>query len=367
MSGKVINIRLYLENGLSFGGSAFGYFRGEELTGELTVNTGLTGYQEIITDPASAGKILCMTTPLIGSYGLNLDDMQAEKPHLKALVVRHKSDYPSNWRCEMSLDGYLKQNRILGIEEIDPRALTRIARDAGPLKVLISANQNLTESQVQQKLSSIPKENLVEKVTTKQKHVIDGKKDGKELHIAVLDLGLKASVRASLQKRGARLTVFPAFTSSEDILGTQPDGIFLTSGPGSPDDIEGVVSTVAGLVEKKPVVGIGLGHLVLAKALGCGVTRMKFGHFGGNYPVKSVACGSAYITSQGHDYVVSVCPADVLPSYININDQSIEGIRHKTLHAASVAWAPEGNPGPNTDFVFDDFLKIIEEGRAHHA
>lgn len=367
MSGKNINIKIYLENGVTFGGSAFGYFKaGVELIGEIAVHTGLTGYQEAITDPAYSGKLLCMTTPLIGSYGINLDDMESDKPHIGALIVRHKSDYPNNWRCEMTLDGYLKQNRILGIEEIDPRALTRIARQVGPLKALISTEE-LTEYQVSEKLNAYKAENLVEKVTTKQKYVIEGKKGIKSLHIAVLDLGIKNSVLKSLQRRCAKLTVFPADTSVTEIIAEQPDGVLLSSGPGCPDDITYVIQMIAELVHKKPTVGMGLGHLVLAKALGCNVARMKFGHHGGNYPVKSKACGRAYITSQGHDYVVTECSEDVVPSYININDQSIEGIRHRKLQASSVAWSVTGSPGPDTDFIIDDFLRMIEDGRLFYA
>lgn len=362
-SGKNINIRLMLENGMSFGGSAFGYFKEEDdIMGEIIFNTGLTGYQEALTDPAYAGKLMCMTTPLIGSYGLNFEDMQSDKPRLSALIVRHKSDYPSNWRCEMTLDGFLKQNKILGMEELDIRALTRIMRESGIMKGIITT-RNLTENEIKEKFSSFTKENLTKKVTAKEKYVLEGR----GLHLALIDLGVKTSVIKSLQKKGAKLTVFPAFTPASQILEAKPDGIFLSGGPGSADNIPAIVSTVSELVKKKPVAGIGLGHLVLAKALGAAIAPMKFGHHGGNYPVKNLESGRAYITSQGHDYMVVDCPEDVVPTYINVNDKSIEGIKHKSLNAQSVQWAPEGNPGPETDFIFDDFLKMIEGGRVKNA
>ena len=363
---KEINVKIYLENGAVFGGKAFGYFKkGIELVGDIAVHTGITGYQEVISDPAYAGKLLCMTTPLIGSYGINLEDMESSKPHISALIVRHKSDYPNNWRCEMTLDGYLKQTKVLGIEEIDPRALTKIARQEGPMRALISTEE-LTYEQVVEKIRTHKTENLVEKVTTKEKYAFEGK-GIKSLHIGVLDLGVKSSLLKSLQRRGVKLTVFPANTSMDEILSNNIDGLFITGGPGSPDDIADVIQTVAELVQKKPIVGTGLGHLVLAKALGCTVERMKFGHHGGNYSVKSKADGRAYITSQGHDYVVTKCSQDVVPSYVNTNDGSIEGIRHRNLQASSVAWNITGSPGPDTDFVIDDFLRMIEDGRLFYA
>jgi len=363
MSGKNINIRLILENGQVFGGCAFGYFKeGEDVVGEMVFNTGLTGYQEALTDPAYTGKLMCMTTPLIGSYGLNFEDMQSDKPRLSALIVRHKSDYPSNWRCEMTLDGFLKQNKILGMEELDMRALTRIMRESGIMKGLITT-RDLTEDEIKQRFANHTNANLTKEVTTKEKYTVDGK----GLHLALVDLGVKASVVKALQRKGAKLTVFPAFTSASEILEAGADGIFLSSGPGVPDDMPAIVSTIAELAAKKPIAAIGLGHLVLARALGCTISPMKFGHHGGNYPVKSTETGRAYITSQGHDYIVTDCPADVVATYINVNDKTIEGIKHKTLNAASVQWAPEGNPGPETDFIFDDFLKMIEDGRVKNA
>jgi len=366
-SGKEINIKIYLENGAVFGGSAFGHFRkGVELVGELAVHTGLTGYQEVISDPAYEGAILCMTTPLIGSYGINLEDMESERPHIKTLIVRHKSDYPNNWRCEMTLDGYLRQTRVLGIEEIDPRALTRIARQHGPLKALIST-EDLTLEQVNEKIGAYKAENFVEKVTTKQKYTLEGKKGVSNLHIGVLDLGIKSSLLKSLQRRGVKLTIFPAGTSAAEIMEDEIDGLLLSGGPGGLAEIDYVVQTVVELVQKKPVVGTGLGHLVLAKALGCKVERMKFGHHGGNHPVKSKTNGRAYITSQGHDYVITECADGVEVSYVNINDGSIEGIKHKELKAEGVSWSVTGSPGPDTDFIIDDFLKMIEDGRLSYA
>ena len=363
MSSKSVKVQLILENGAVFYGNAFGYIK--EAVGEVVFNTGVVGYQEILTDPTYAGKIVCMTYPLIGNYGINLEDMESEKPRLAGFIVRGKCDYPNNWRMEMDLDGYLKQNKILGMEGIDTRALTRILRDNGTMKGIITIRVDaLTPSQVSQKFSTYSSRNIIEEVTTKEKYVIDGRGQ----HLAVIDVGIKNSILEALKKRGCKLSVYPAFASAEEILESGADGIFISNGPGDPQNIPSIIETVKELIGKKPIVGVCTGHQIISIALGCTVEKMTFGHHGGNHSVKYMDTGRCYATSQNHEFVVTKCADDVEATWINVNDGSIEGIRHKILPMVGVQFHPASCPGPNdTDFIFDSFLKIVEEGRKKHA
>ncbi len=355
---KTIKAELILQNGVKFTGSAFGYVK--ETVGEVVFTTSMTGYQETLTDPSFAGQIVTMTYPLIGNYGINLEDMESRKPFLKGFVVREKCDLPNNWRCEMELDGFLKQNKIMGIEGIDTRALTRILRDNGTMLGIITTRVNdLTPSQIKQKFDTYTNKDAVKEVTPKEKFVMNGK----GTHLAVIDCGIKKGILRDLNKRGCKLSVFPAFSTVDEILDCNPSAIFLGNGPGNPKDILTVVETVKTLIEKDiPVFGICLGHQIISLALGCNTSRLKFGHHGGNHPVKDIKTGRVYITSQNHEYVVSELSDDVEATFINVNDGSIEGIRHKTKPIYSVQFHPEAAPGPlDTQFLFDRFLKTIEE------
>lgn len=355
---KTIKAELILENGMKFKGSAFGYIK--ETVGEVVFTTGMTGYQETLTDPSFAGQIVTMTYPLIGNYGINLDDMESRKPFLKALIVREKCDMPNNWRCEMVLDGFLKQNKIMGLEGIDTRALTRTIREKGCMKGIITTRvDDLTPSQVKQKFDTYTNVYAVKEVTIDKPYTINGI----GTHLAVLDCGIKQGILRDLSKRGCKLSVFPAFTSAEEILDVNPDALFLGNGPGDPKDIPEVIETVKALIDSgKPVLGICLGHQLISLALGCNTTKLKFGHHGGNHPVKDLQTGRVYITSQNHNYVVCDLSDEVEPTFINVNDGSIEGIRHKTKPIYSVQFHPEASPGPlDTQMLFDRFLKIIEE------
>lgn len=355
---KTVKAELILENGMKFKGSAFGYIK--EAVGEVVFTTGMTGYQETLTDPSFAGQIVTMTYPLIGNYGINLDDMESTRPFLKGFVVREKCDMPNNWRCEMELDGFLKQNKIIGLEGIDTRALTRVLRDNGTMKGIITTRvDDLTPSQIKQKFDTYTNEFAVKEVTVAEKYVMNGK----GTHLAVLDCGIKHGILRDLQKRGCKLTVFPAFTSAEEMLECKPDAIFLGNGPGDPKDIPDVVETVKKLIDSGiPVLGICLGHQLISLALGCNTKRLKFGHHGGNHPVKDIKTGRVYITSQNHNFVVCDLSDDVEATFINVNDGSIEGIKHKTKPVYSVQFHPEASPGPlDTQVLFDRFLKIIEE------
>ncbi len=355
---KTIKAELILENGMKFKGNAFGYIK--ETVGEVVFTTGMTGYQETITDPSFAGQIVTMTYPLIGNYGINLDDMESRKPFLKALIVREKCDMPNNWRCEMELDGYLRQNKIMGLEGIDTRALTRTIREKGCMKGIITTRvDDLTPSQIKQKFDTYTNVNAVREVTIDEPYTVSGG----GTHLAVLDCGIKNGIIRDLAKRGCKLSVFPAYTSADEILSVNPDAIFLGNGPGDPKDIPEIVDTVKALIESgKPVLGICLGHQLISLALGCNTTKLKFGHHGGNHPVKDLQTGRVYITSQNHNYVVCDLCDDVEPTFVNVNDGSIEGIRHKTKPIYSVQFHPEASPGPlDTQVLFDRFLKIIEE------
>nr|WP_250278998.1 carbamoyl phosphate synthase small subunit [[Clostridium] colinum] len=351
--------KLILENGKVFNGKAFGYIK--ESVGEVVFTTGMTGYQETLTDPSFAGQIVTMTYPLIGNYGINLEDMESIKPYLKGFVVREKCDLPNNWRCEMELDGFLNQHKIVGIEGIDTRALTRTLRNSGTMRGIITIRDDLTPSQIKQKFETYTNKNAVKEVTIPEKYVINGR----GTHLAVLDCGIKKGILKELEKRGCKLSVFPAFATYDEIMGVNPDAIFLGNGPGDPKDIPTVVEVVKKLIETKiPVLGICLGHQILGLALGCNTKRLKFGHHGGNHPVKDLKTGNVFITSQNHEFVVCDLSDDVEPTFINVNDGSIEGIRHKTKPIYSVQFHPEANPGPlDMQFLFDRFLKIIEEGK----
>ncbi len=354
---KYTKAKLILENGKTFEGKAFGYIK--ETVGEVVFTTSMTGYQETLTDPSYAGQIVLMTYPLIGNYGINLEDMESKTPFLKGFIVREKCDSPNSWRCEMDLDGFLKQNKIIGLEGIDTRAVTKILRENGTLKGIITMREDLTPFQIKQKFENFNNKNAVKEVMPKNKYTINGNKT----HIAVLDFGIKKSIIKELSKRGCKLTIFPAFATYEEILSINPDAIFLGNGPGDPKDLENVVLLVKKLIEKNiPILGICLGHQILSLALSCNTKRLKFGHHGGNHPVKDLKTGNIYITSQNHEFVVCDLNDDMEVTFININDGSIEGFRHKTKPIYSVQFHPEANPGPlDMQFLFDRFLKIIEE------
>ncbi|HAG03860.1 MAG TPA: carbamoyl phosphate synthase small subunit [Lachnospiraceae bacterium] len=355
---KTVRAELILENGVRFKGNAFGYIK--ETVGEVVFTTGMTGYQETLTDPSFAGQIVLMTYPLIGNYGINLEDMESKKPYLKGFIVREKCDTPNNFRCEMTLENFLYQNKIMGLEGIDTRMLTRILRDNGTMKGIITTRANdLTPSQITQKFEAYSNADAVKEVTIYEPYTISGS----GIHLAVLDCGIKRGIIRDLSKKGCRLSVFPAFTSAEEILSVDPDAVFLGNGPGDPKDIPEVVENVKKLIDSgKPILGICLGHQLISLALGCDTKRLKFGHHGGNHPVKDLSTGIVYITSQNHNYVVSDLSDQVEPTFINSNDGSIEGIRHKTKPIYSVQFHPEATPGPkDTSFLFDRFIKIAGE------
>ncbi|MGH4052978.1 MAG: carbamoyl phosphate synthase small subunit [Clostridium sp.] len=347
-----MNGKLILENGIIFEGNLFGYL--EESVGEVVFNTGMTGYEEILTDPSYYGQIVTMTYPLIGNYGINLEDVESKSPKVKGFIVREKCDYPNNFRCEMGLEGYLKQNKIIGLEGIDTRALTKILRENGSMKGII-ATKELTQTQIEKKLAGFNNKDAVMKVTPEESYTIEG--TGK--HVAIMDFGIKENIIRSFSIRNCKLTVFPANAKSEEILNVNPDLIFLSNGPGDPNDLQEVITTLKELVGKKPIVGICLGHQLLALALGGETQKLKFGHRGCNHPVKDLEENKVYITSQNHGYFVSKLPKDMEITHVSVNDGTIEGMRHKNLPIFTVQFHPEACPGPkDIDVIFDKFLSV---------
>lgn len=346
--------QLILENGTRFEGTLFGAQR--DVVGEVVFTTGMTGYQETITDPSFTGQIVTMTYPLIGNYGINLEDMESKKPTLTALVVREKCDYPSNFRNEMNLDDFLTQNGIVGLEGIDTRALTRIIRDYGVMKAVITTKE-LSEEELSAKLKSLDNHDVVLRVTPKESYVLN---EGGKTHIAFIDMGAKSGILRDLINRNCKITVFPATAQADEIDAVKPDMVFISNGPGNPEDAPGTVETVRSLVGKYRICGICMGHQIIGMALGCNTRKLKFGHHGGNHPVKDLETGTVYITSQNHNYIVSDLPDDVEETFINVNDGTVEGIAHKTLPIQSVQFHPEASPGPlDTGFLFDRFLKGV--------
>lgn len=345
--------RLILEDGTIFEGKAFGYLK--DSVGEVVFNTSMTGYGEILTDPSYYGQIVTMTYPLIGNYGINLEDVESRGVFVKGFIVREKSDTPNNFRCEMDLDTYLKQNKIIGLEGIDTRALTKILRNSGTMKGIITL-ENFDYEDIRKKLEEFDNTMAVKTVTRKEVQHIKG--NGKK--VALMDFGVKENIIRSFRERDCDITICPATTSPEEVLKVNPDLVFLSNGPGDPEDLQDVIENIKELVGKKPIAGICLGHQLLALTLGGQTSKLKFGHRGGNHPVKDLEENKVFITSQNHGYYVSKIPENMEVTHINLNDNTVEGMRHKTLPIYSVQYHPEACPGPkDNDYIFDKFLELI--------
>lgn len=343
-----IKAELILEDGLRFSGKAFGHIH--EAIGEVIFSTGMTGYQEELTNPSYAGQIVNMTFPLIGNYGTNNEDIESDKVYLKGFIVRELCEVPNNWRCEKTLEDFLIENKVMGLEGIDTRALTRHLRDNGTMKGIITT-ENLSDESIKEKLNSFSNADVVKNATPKEKYILKG--DG--INIAVIDLGSKKSVIEGLNKMGCNVTVYPAFTPAEEILDSNPQCVLITDGPGNPMDITEVIENVKKLTEKNiPIMGVSLGHQILALALGCETSKLKFGHQGCNYPVKNIKTGKVSISSENHEYIVSKVSDDVEITYTNVNDSNIEGIKHKTKPFLSVQFQCKA------DFIYNKITEIIK-------
>lgn len=347
-----LKANLILENGVVFSGEAFGYL--EEAVGEVVFNTGMTGYQEVLTDPSYWGQIVTMTYPLIGNYGVNLEDLESKSPKVKGFIVKEYCKNPSNFRAEMNLDSYLKQNKIIGLENIDTRALTKVLRNSGTMRGVIALGE-MNKEAVQEKIKSFSNVDAVKKVTAKEKYTVDG--SGK--HVALMDFGVKENIIRCFKERNCKIAVLPAYTKPEEMLNLNPDLIFLSNGPGDPEDLPEIIENIKALVGKKPIGGICLGHQLLALALGGSTEKLKFGHRGCNHPVKDLERNRVYITSQNHGYVVKEMPENMVVTHVSLNDGSIEGMRSIKQRIFSVQYHPEASPGPmENQYLFDEFLNL---------
>ncbi|MGI6107158.1 MAG: carbamoyl phosphate synthase small subunit [Lachnospiraceae bacterium] len=350
---------LMLENGAVFTGTSMGSAKTSVC--EMVFNTSMVGYQEILTDPSYAGQGIVMTYPLIGNYGVNSEDNQSRKPWASAMIVRRLSPRGSNFRNEDTLDNYLKKYDITGICGVDTRAITRILRDQGTMNGIITAEENFDHAEAQRLIHSYHVAGTVERTTREQVQVYPG--DGK--NVAFLDLGAKEEMIRLLQKRGCRVTAYPAHTPAETILAGNYDGIMLSNGPGDPADNPDIIAEIRKLCASGiPIFAVCLGHQLMALAAGAKTGKLKYGHRGANHPVKDLETGRVYITSQNHGYVVladSVNPEIAEISHVNVNDGTVEGLRYKNKKIFTVQFHPEACPGPrDTEYLFDRFMDLMK-------
>lgn len=349
-----------LEDGTIFEGFSFG--AAGEKSGEVVFNTSLSGYQEILTDPSYRGQIVTMTYPLIGNYGVNPDDVESRCPFIEGFVVREASRIASNWRSTQTLSAYLKENNVLGIEGIDTRALTRHIRLQGAMKAVLSTEDLDHKSLVAKAKKSVGLigQDLVKEVTSDK--VIDWTKEGK-YKVVVLDCGVKYNILRLLAEHDCKVSVLPAYAKADEILAEKPDGVLMSNGPGDPAAVPYVVSTLKNLLGKVPIFGICLGHQMLGQALGGETYKLKFGHHGGNHPVKDMRTGKISITAQNHGFCVdidSLDKNDIEITHINLNDNTLEGIKHKKLPIFSVQFHPECSPGPHDAmYLFNEFIEMM--------
>ena len=364
---RKMKAKLILANGMVFHGKSIGSTA--ERVCEMVFNTSMTGYQEILTDPSYAGQGIVMSYPLIGNYGVNHEDNESARPWAEAFIVRHLTVRGSNFRCEGGLNEYLKQHDITGIEDVDTRALTRILRSEGTMNGMITCAEHFSVEECLEKIRAYRVEGTVEKVTRKEPQVYPAL-TAQQLRVALMDYGVKENMIRCLQKRGCQVTVYPAHTPAETVLSGGFDGVMLSNGPGDPADNVEIIAEVKKLYESDlPLFAVCLGHQLLALATGAQTRKMRFGHRGGNHPVKDLEHGRAYITSQNHGYVVtaeSVDPAVAEVSHVNVNEGSVEGLKYRRPNCFTVQFHPEASPGPmDTEYLFDRFVDNMKGGRAH--
>lgn len=371
--------RLALEDGTVYRGLAFG--ASGEVDGEVCFNTSMTGYQEILTDPSYRGQIVAMTYPLIGNYGVNQEDVESAKPHLSGFVVRERSRIVSNFRSELSLEEYLAEHHVVAMEGIDTRALVRRLRTCGAMKGIISTHDRSDAELVQLARDSaglVGRDLVREVVPTQSRNwsenlsrwskfppTAETSTEGEDRpHVVALDYGMKWNIARHLIDSGCRVTVMPGTATAADVLAAEPDGVFLSNGPGDPEPLTYAIETIAGLLGKRPIFGICLGHQLLSLACGAKTFKLKFGHRGANQPVLNKLTGLVEITSQNHGFAVD--PASMSSSlevtHVNLNDNTVEGMRHRDYPAFSVQYHPEASAGPHdSQYLFQQFRAMIDE------
>ena len=382
---------LILEDGTVFEGTHIGAEK--EIISEIVFNTSMAGYLEVLTDPSYAGQAVCMTYPLIGNYGVCMEDMESRQPWPDGFIVRELSRIPSNFRCDKTIQEFLTENGVPGIVGIDTRALTKILREKGTMNGMITTNENYDLQSILPRLKAYTTGKVVEKVTCESKYTVKGSQtleengpisgsavytgekekkptlvrelNGKNKKVALLDLGTKKNIAQSLAQRGCDVTVYPALTSAEEILADRPDGIMLSNGPGDPKECESVIREIKKLYDSDvPIFAICLGHQLMALATGADTFKMKYGHRGGNHPVKDLKTGRVYITSQNHGYVVDMDRLDpkvATPAFVNVNDGTCEGLSYTGKNIFTVQYHPEACPGPqDSGYLFDRFIQMME-------
>lgn len=349
---------LILEDGTVFEGTSIGSTR--EVVSEIVFNTSMTGYLEVLTDPSYAGQAVCMTYPLIGNYGINLEDTESRGSFVDGFIVHEIAKFPSNFRCEDTLINYLVKNNITGISDIDTRALTIILREKGTMNGMITTNSDYDLEEVLPRIKAFKAKDVVSLVTTPEKYELEG--TGKR--VALLDFGAKASIAKNLNKRGCNVIVYPADTKAEEIINDKPDGIMLSNGPGDPKDNVEIIKEIKKLYDTNiPIFAICLGHQLMALATGANTKKLKYGHRGGNHPVKDLINNKVYITSQNHGYYVEEASLDskvAIPAFVNVNDKTNEGLKYVNKNIFTVQFHPEACPGPlDSGYLFDMFIKMM--------
>lgn len=353
--------KLILEDGSVFYGDLLNNMKA---TGEVVFNTSMVGYQESLTDPSYCRQILTLTYPLVGNYGIADIFMQSRKSFVNGFVIDELCAHGSNWHYETSLSDFLTKQGVPCLYNVDTRAVTRRIRNSGTMKGIIVA-EDVTKVEIDELFAVPIKKDVVMEVTTPEPYTIEAEKEDAPFVVA-MDFGVKRNILKSLHEKGCKLTVVPAGTKAEDVLALQPDGIFLSNGPGDPADVPDIVEEIKKLIGKKPIFGICLGHQLIARALGAKTYKLKFGHRGTNQPVKNLRTGRVQISSQNHGYAVDADSLAGLPlevTHINVNDGTIEGMRHTSLPLFSVQYHPEAAPGPDDNmYLFDEFWSMLKKG-----